>query len=373
MSAAHSQTAIFTWPEHMVRYNPQRRQRDDDTIMSLLNALSLLAPILLLLFILYRANWSQVTGESPRVLHTTLYVLLAFVLINIVTLVLEAALPPAYAGRRVQSNDAVLISIVGLPLIAICTLAIASAPARVQIGRLLRGYNPASPVHMTALVLCSVLMLYTLSGLVMDGGTAGLAENIETSGVGFIGLVLNQILWVMGAALGAGLWLRRSPGDIMRRLGLRLPTSADLALGGITGLVGVGFILIFGILSSVATSPQSDAAQAATSRAILGTFGTLPLAFLMAALVAIGEEIFFRGALHPVFGNLVTSVFFVALHTQYALSPATLGLLIVSLGFGWLRTHYSTTAAIIAHFVYNFVQLALAILAGSLLESMPTP
>jgi membrane protease YdiL (CAAX protease family) len=84
--------------------------------------------------------------------------------------------------------------------------------------------------------------------------------------------------------------------------------------------------------------------------------------------VALGEEVFFRGALQPVFGLGLTSVFFALLHTQYTLTPASAGIFLVSLGMGWLRQRYSTTAAIFAHFAYNFIQLALVALANMALN-----
>jgi membrane protease YdiL (CAAX protease family) len=40
---------------------------------------------------------------------------------------------------------------------------------------------------------------------------------------------------------------------------------------------------------------------------------------------------------------------------QYTLTPAILMILIAALGLAWLRERYSTTASIIAHFVYNFI------------------
>ena len=92
---------------------------------------------------------------------------------------------------------------------------------------------------------------------------------------------------------------------------------------------------------------------------------TLPLSLAISLVVAFGEEIFFRGALQPVFGIWLTSLFFAVIHTQYTLTPATLMIFITALALGWLRQRHSTSAAIIGHFVYNFIQLALAVLAGT--------
>jgi membrane protease YdiL (CAAX protease family) len=99
----------------------------------------------------------------------------------------------------------------------------------------------------------------------------------------------------------------------------------------------------------------------------LGAILRLPAAFWLALTAALSEEILFRGALQPVFGLPLTSVYFALVHMQYALTPAAVIIFVVALGLGWLRQRQSTSSAIIAHFVYNFVQLAVAILAASLL------
>jgi membrane protease YdiL (CAAX protease family) len=128
------------------------------------------------------------------------------------------------------------------------------------------------------------------------------------------------------------------------------------------------FILLMAIFGAVwerLTSPEQLAEQTAAADQISQAFATLPLAFVMAASAALGEEIWIRGALQPVFGILISSLFFVVLHTQYTLTPATLVVLVLSFGLGWLRQRQSTTAAIIAHFVFNFFPLALVSLGSS--------
>jgi uncharacterized protein len=72
----------------------------------------------------------------------------------------------------------------------------------------------------------------------------------------------------------------------------------------------------------------------------------------------------FRGALQPIFGNLLVSLFFTLLHSQYTFTPASLIILVVSLAFGYVRQKYSTSASIVAHFVYNFSPFILLYLAS---------
>lgn len=86
---------------------------------------------------------------------------------------------------------------------------------------------------------------------------------------------------------------------------------------------------------------------------------------MLATSAAISEEIAFRGALQPVFGFWATALIFALTHMQYALTPATLIIFGVAVAFGWLRMRYNTTVAIVTHFFYNFIPLALNVTVGS--------
>ena len=70
----------------------------------------------------------------------------------------------------------------------------------------------------------------------------------------------------------------------------------------------------------------------------------------------------FRGAIQPRFGILFTSILFAITHLQYALSPATLLILIIGLVLGVLRRHFGTWTAIFTHFGYNFSLLLLGLI-----------
>ena len=222
-------------------------------------------------------------------------------------------------------------------------------------------FDPDSSVHLTALVLILVITVYAVASFVLQGGISGFAEEIETSGIGVGDVIFQAVLEVVIALLGVGLAIRRTPQQTFERLGLRVPTSRDIIWG-----IGIGvlFIFVLGVFGSIweaLTPEQQLAEQTAAAEQISQAFATLPLAFVMASSAAIGEEIWIRGSLQPIFGIPISSIFFVLLHTQYTLTPATLIILVLSLGLGWLRRRESTTASIIAHFVFNFVPLALAV------------
>lgn len=241
---------------------------------------------------------------------------------------------------------------------------ITSEVSRGQVQRLVGrwgNFSPDSGIHMTALVLILVISVYTVASFVLQGGISGFAEQIEISGIGAGDLIFQAVLQVVIALLGVGLAIRRTPQQTFERLGLRLPTAGDILWGVGIGLLFIMILGIFGTIWERLTPPEQLAEQTAAAEQISQAFATLPLAFIMAASAGIGEEIWIRGALQPVFGIPISSIFFVLLHTQYTLTPATLIILVLSLGLGWLRQRQSTTAAIIAHFVFNFIPLALAV------------
>jgi membrane protease YdiL (CAAX protease family) len=88
-------------------------------------------------------------------------------------------------------------------------------------------------------------------------------------------------------------------------------------------------------------------------------------AVILGASAGIGEEAVFRGALQPRFGMVLPSLLFTMLHgPQYGFNVALLGLFGVSMILALLRKHVNTTAAMIAHALYNAVQvLALSMIS----------
>jgi membrane protease YdiL (CAAX protease family) len=231
-------------------------------------------------------------------------------------------------------------------------------------------YDTLSPMHTTALVLMFVFFSSNLVGFLLAGGIEGASAALEQNGISFEALFVQQALWVFIALMGVGLFMRRTLPATLERLGLRAPGMSDFIAGGAAAIIGYGLVLIAGIAWTLISNPELIEQQTAASRQFALAFDSIPLAFAIAVAVGIGEEILFRGALQPVFGNILTSIFFTFMHTQYGLTPPTLVIFIVSIGFGYLRQRYSTTSAIFAHFLYNFIQLALAVLASRLLDGL---
>jgi membrane protease YdiL (CAAX protease family) len=88
-------------------------------------------------------------------------------------------------------------------------------------------------------------------------------------------------------------------------------------------------------------------------------FGRRPIwhIALISAVVAICEELLFRGAVQHAFGAYWTSILFAAIHIRYLRHWIMTGLVFgVSYGLGWIYEQSGTLwAPIIAHFAIDFV------------------
>lgn len=221
-----------------------------------------------------------------------------------------------------------------------------------------------SVVHTLAVILMFFASVFTVGNFIIAGGIEGLAESIGD--INAIDLWSNFALYVVLALLGVGIFIRRNLKRTLKRLGFRLPEQGNYLIWFINGIkhLGIGVFVGFGmfwvqvgltVIWQLFVSPETLAAQSAASQALFNALsGSLWLGFLVAFTAGVGEELLFRGALQPIFGNIIVSIFFVMLHSQYILTPASIIIFIVSLVFGFLRTHYTTPAAMMAHFIYNF-------------------
>ncbi len=319
---------------------------------------------------IYLANQQQMTGAYHGLLRALLYVAPALPFLYGM-LVLQAAyfsLPGETQALTIDPATAELNFGITVVISVISLQVISSGRIRQLLRRVLpvdATYDPESPVHTTALVLMLLVLWMTISQFVLGGGIAGMAEELASSQVSFGDILFEQVLWISAATLGVGYLLRRTGRQLLARLGLRVPMAQDFNWGIGVGLLLFGFVIVLGVIWSQSVSPQELQQQTAASDQFAQSFSSLPLALVVSIAVAVGEEIFFRGALQPVFGIWLTSFYFAALHTQYTLTPATVAIVVTALGLGWLRRRYSTSASIVGHFVYNFIQLALAVLAGT--------
>lgn len=316
----------------------------------------------------------KVNGERLGVvLRWMLYGLIAM-MFSVGLVVLQTALLGDLAGEvdpalqlNVDAPAAIVTFAVSMVACGLSFQVVSSESARLWLQGIIRSYgsyNPDSKVHNTAVVLILTVAIWTIALFVLQGGIGGLANDLALNGINVNDLVFQGAIEVAVAFLGVGLAIRRDWSETLSRLGLRLPTREDVVCGIAIGLGCIALMWVFNFIWLSITSPEIIEEQTAATTQLNQLFSTLPMAFILALTAAVGEEIWVRGALQPVFGVAITSIFFVVLHTQVALTPGTLVILIVSLALGWLRQRHSTTAAIIGHFVFNFIPLALLSMAS---------
>jgi membrane protease YdiL (CAAX protease family) len=148
--------------------------------------------------------------------------------------------------------------------------------------------------------------------------------------------------------------VRGSPREATERLGLFPPRQKRWWLIAVLGIV-VFLAVAFGI------ERLADKLSPSTQQQVTSVTNTLfsrlnnPLGILLlGVLPGVSEETIFRGALLPRLGIVVTAVLFAALHTQYAITFATLEVFILGIGLGWLRVRSgSTLPCILTHAGYN--------------------
>ena len=215
---------------------------------------------------------------------------------------------------------------------------------------------PDSPLHTTALVLAAYFVGLTVVQVQLFGDLSQLAlpENRLT----WWDVIFGNVPMLLIALAGVGLGLRRSWRDTLDRLGLK--TVPVQQLGVIVGMTTGFLALDYGMLWFWERFDPTS--HALFGRITVNLFANLtaPGAALVVALAAsITEEVLFRGALQPRFGLWVTAVLFAVGHFQYGLSLATGEVLVIGLLLGVLRQRTNTTACILVHLAYDFLDLVL--------------
>jgi len=227
--------------------------------------------------------------------------------------------------------------------------------------------RPESPVHLVSLVLSSYLIAWSLLNLFWVGGLQGLTETVET--VPLWGIALQALVFCLFAFVGVGLYTRRPWKLTLVRLGVdRIPRRSMLiAAASVIGLLMVNMTVT---IIWVLVNPEQVEALGQISKVLMGGVDSFGSIFLVAICSSVSEELLFRGAMQPRFGILFTSIVFALVHLQYAISPATLLILIIGIVLGVLRRQFGTWTAIFTHFGYNFSLLVLGLIAAKVLESV---
>ncbi|QSF43223.1 CPBP family intramembrane glutamic endopeptidase [Paenibacillus tianjinensis] len=162
-------------------------------------------------------------------------------------------------------------------------------------------------------------------------------------------LLLLNLYITQGLTLFIGLiWIllqKRNPFDI-----LIFPGSAKFVLWGL-GLAGIMLIVDFLLTHIVPEESMDDGGI----NDLL--FGRRPLwhIIIIAAMVAVCEELLFRGAIQHAFGPYWTSILFAVIHVRYLRHFIPTGwVFLSSYGLGYIYIHTGTLwAPILCHFLID--------------------
>lgn len=224
--------------------------------------------------------------------------------------------------------------------------------------------DPNSPVHLTALVYAAYLLGSTLASWPIIN-TLAEDEALAQEVLGQLNLAdawLTGLFFAVMAIAGVGLGVRRNWPAVLERLGV----------GGLRGRqwvwIGGSLILLLAIevgISQVwrALDPVGYERVGGLTDAFISPFLSPAGALTVGLAAGIGEELLFRGALQPRFGLLPTALLFTFAHAQYSLSPALIAIFAVGYGLGVIRDRINTTAAVLVHAGFNFLQV-IAYLSG---------
>jgi membrane protease YdiL (CAAX protease family) len=334
-------------------------------------------------FMIYAANQAERNAKNENyseeldiyskqfvIVQSMLYfVTIVTALFSTLSIIAMISLPEFSSVVKINTMDALVGMVFAVGFGVISLSLIRSYSFRQKLANFIGtqgAYDPNSIVHTVAGVLVLLMLTTQIIQFIVSGGTAALIEDIEQSGVNPSGMIFQTALQVAASFLGIGYAIRRSGHSSLKRLGLRIPTSDDIKYGVGGGFAMIALLYSFGIVMTIIQSLLGTTAiedANAANVALSSAFATLPMALLVSLCASIGEEILFRGALQPIFGNLLTTIVFALLHTQSLFAVGIILLFVISLILGWIRNRTSTTAAIIAHFIYNFTQLLLLIVA----------
>ncbi|MEA2684705.1 MAG: protease family protein [Chloroflexota bacterium] len=228
---------------------------------------------------------------------------------------------------------------------------------RDRVARVLREFRPESAINAVGASLYVLVVTLFLSLQVSTDQLRQIKQSGQSPSLVFI-IGTNQLPFLIVAVAGVGFMARRNPRQTLQRLGLYWP-----GWRWILGSAGAAVVLvIFGIvfdLLTVRLTPEQSKSIDEVSKQLLNNVNTWEAAVVLALAAGIGEEILFRGALMPRLGNALSALIFAVLHTQYAISLATLEIFLLGLALGWIRKRAGTTGSIIAHAGYDLILLLL--------------
>ncbi len=218
-------------------------------------------------------------------------------------------------------------------------------PLQRATGRAL-GRGSSSPLAYTVAVLMLIFLGVQLP--IVFGGPPQAIPPVTS-----VDILAQDVPLVLIAFIGVGLFARRSLPDSAARLGLRPPKQARWWLVALLAIPA--FIAVATGIDAVGNiiAPASQKQVSNVSTVLFSQFNTVPAIVFLGLTAGVAEEVLFRGAMLPRFGVLATALLFAAVHTQYALTFATLEVFVLGLGLGWLRRAAGTLPSIVTHAGYD--------------------
>jgi len=204
--------------------------------------------------------------------------------------------------------------------------------------------------------------------------TLAVSSNLMILLSGFIELldqVAFQFVIFVFAFVGIGFGTRRNLKQSIKRLNIGIPSIKYVILGLILLLIvdrliwGAFdfFVYLFQHFDPALSEHISDRTITETANVEntvqkIKDVTTTPLkiAFL-SIIVGISEELMFRGAIQPRFGNIYTSLIFAALHAQYLSSIVLLDVFFISYILGRIKEKSCVTTVILIHILYDMLSL----------------
>lgn len=240
---------------------------------------------------------------------------------------------------------------VGLMVTGATAAVLTSNPVRDRVAGVLN-INPENPVHTLALALAVILLGMQVTLVTF---TDVLASDRSQPPLSVLDLFAQELPFLILAATGVGLYIRRNTAQTVQRLGVVRPAWWQVSLA--LAAAGVFFAFAQGIdaLSHQWTPQVAHNVDITTQHLFSGVLGSPAGIVALALLPAICEEVLFRGALQPRLGLVVTALLFTSIHTQYSISFDTLGVFILAIGLGLIRKYANTTTSGVAHATYNLM------------------
>ena len=222
---------------------------------------------------------------------------------------------------------------------------------------LLARVTPVDPD--SAIDMAGLCVVFGLLGSQIGLSLAPLSENppevLPSANIAELLVQAAAFVAIAYVAVGFPLWrdLRGATG----RLGIAAPTPRTVAIG-VAAMFACFAVAIVASLAAERFDPGLSESLDEVVNQITAEVQNPVGAVILGASAGIGEEALFRGALQPRFGVVIPAIVFASLHgPQYGFNVALLGLFGVSIILGLVRKQVNTTAAMIAHALYNAVQV----------------